>query len=95
MFPIFITSTGLAIAAVLLISLAVHAAESRTCLVVGVSDGDTITARCGDPVAYEQIRVRIAGIDAPEKGQRRSSLQRAAHSKPRVMMVRISGTSNS
>lgn len=39
------------------------------CLVVGISDGDTITARCGDPGAYEQVKVRIAAIDAPEKHQ--------------------------
>jgi endonuclease YncB( thermonuclease family) len=44
-------------------------AESRRCLVVGVSDGDTITARCGEPGSYEQIRVRLAGIDAPERRQ--------------------------
>lgn len=49
--------------------LPAHAAEPRTCLVVGVSDGDTITARCGEPGAYEQMRVRVAGIGAPEKGQ--------------------------
>ncbi|QNK67823.1 thermonuclease family protein [Variovorax sp. PAMC26660] len=45
------------------------AAEPRDCLVVGVSDGDTITARCGEPGAYEQVKVRINGIDAPEKKQ--------------------------
>lgn len=39
------------------------------CLVVVVSDGDTIKARCGEPGAYEQIKVRVAGIDAPEKKQ--------------------------
>lgn len=39
------------------------------CLVVGVTDGDTITARCGDPGAYEQVTVRIQGIDAPERAQ--------------------------
>ncbi|BEP34365.1 thermonuclease family protein [Variovorax sp. V11] len=44
-------------------------AESRTCLVVGVSDGDTITARCGTAGDYEQIKVRFNGIDAPEKRQ--------------------------
>lgn len=62
-------SIRLALAVILLSGLAAHAAEPRTCLVVGVSDGDTITARCGDPGAHEQIRVRLAGIDAPEKGQ--------------------------
>lgn len=45
------------------------AAESRTCLVVGVSDGDTLTARCGTVGNYEQIKVRFNGIDAPEKKQ--------------------------
>ncbi|MDR6524605.1 endonuclease YncB(thermonuclease family) [Variovorax paradoxus] len=45
------------------------AADVRTCLVVGVSDGDTITARCGGHSAYEQVKVRFNGIDAPEKNQ--------------------------
>ncbi|AVQ81632.1 thermonuclease family protein [Variovorax sp. PMC12] len=45
------------------------AAEPRTCLVVGVSDGDTLTARCGTVGNYEQIKVRFNGIDAPEKKQ--------------------------
>jgi endonuclease YncB( thermonuclease family) len=44
-------------------------AESRSCLVVGVSDGDTLRARCGEPGRYEDITVRINGIDAPEKRQ--------------------------
>lgn len=39
------------------------------CLIVGVSDGDTITARCGDVGNYEQIKVRLNGIDAPERKQ--------------------------
>lgn len=39
------------------------------CLVIGISDGDTITARCGEPGAYEQVKVRIQGIDAPERKQ--------------------------
>lgn len=41
----------------------------QLCLVVGVIDGDTIDARCGQPNAYEKIRVRITEIDAPEKRQ--------------------------
>ncbi len=41
----------------------------RACLVVGVSDGDTITARCGTAGSYEQVKVRFNGIDAPEKRQ--------------------------
>jgi endonuclease YncB( thermonuclease family) len=44
-------------------------AEDRVCLIVGVSDGDTLTARCGEPGAYQQIKVRLSGIDAPEKRQ--------------------------
>ena len=39
------------------------------CLVVGISDGDTLTARCGEPGAYTQVKVRVAAIDAPEKAQ--------------------------
>lgn len=39
------------------------------CLVVGISDGDTLTARCGEPGAYERVKVRLAAIDAPEKAQ--------------------------
>lgn len=42
------------------------------CLIVGVSDGDTLTARC--PAAnpahpYQQVCVRLAEIDAPESRQ--------------------------
>ena len=39
------------------------------CLVVAVSDGDTLTARCGSSHAPFQIKVRIAAIDAPETRQ--------------------------
>lgn len=39
------------------------------CLVVAVSDGDTFTARCGEPGQYEQVKVRMAAIDAPERRQ--------------------------
>jgi len=41
-------------------------ARAESCRVVGVSDGDTITVRCGK---RDQERVRIAEIDAPEKSQ--------------------------
>lgn len=44
-------------------------AELLLCLIVGVSDGDTLTARCGEPGAYQQVKIRLAEIDAPEKGQ--------------------------
>lgn len=39
------------------------------CLVVAISDGDTLTARCGAPGAYHQVKVRVAAIDAPESRQ--------------------------
>ena len=42
---------------------------SLLCLVVAISDGDTLTARCGTPGAYQQVKVRIAAIDAPESRQ--------------------------
>lgn len=44
-------------------------ADGLRCLVVWVSDGDSITARCGDPGSHEQISVRLAGNDAPERRQ--------------------------
>ena len=44
-------------------------ADVRQCLIVGVSDGDTLTARCGTFGAYEQIKVRLSGVDAPERRQ--------------------------
>ena len=44
-------------------------AATFLCLVVGISDGDTLTARCGEPGAYEQVKVRLQGIDAPERKQ--------------------------
>ena len=39
------------------------------CFVIAVSDGDTLTARCGVSHAPYQIKVRIAAIDAPETRQ--------------------------
>lgn len=59
----------LLLAGLLALPVLAQAAEPRTCLVVGVSDGDTLTARCGAAGDYEQIKVRFNGIDAPEKRQ--------------------------
>lgn len=42
---------------------------SLLCLVVAISDGDTLTARCGASGAYQQVKVRVAAIDAPESRQ--------------------------
>ena len=44
-------------------------ATTLLCLIVGISDGDTLTARCGEPGQYEQVKVRLQGIDAPERKQ--------------------------
>lgn len=44
-------------------------AELLLCLIVGIADGDTLTARCGEPGAYQRVKIRLAEIDAPEKGQ--------------------------
>ena len=47
-------------------------ASALLCLVVGISDGDTLTARCptGDVAhPYSQVKIRLAEIDAPESGQ--------------------------
>lgn len=68
-------------------------AAPRNCLIVGVTDGDTLTARCGRIGAYEQIKVRIAAIDAPEKkqpyGQRsRQALSRLCYAEKAVVTER-------
>lgn len=47
----------------------VSAVAATLCLVVAIADGDTLTARCGDSGAYQQVKVRLAEIDAPERRQ--------------------------
>ena len=41
------------------------------CLVVGIADGDTLTARCEQQAdqSAQTLKVRLAEIDAPERGQ--------------------------
>ena len=39
------------------------------CLVIGVSDGDTLTARCDSESGQVNLNIRVAEIDAPEKSQ--------------------------
>ncbi len=49
---------------------AVHADESFTARVVGISDGDTIKVLRVHPDGHkEQVKIRLYGIDCPEKGQ--------------------------
>jgi len=50
--------------AALLLSLSLNA-EILTGKVVGISDGDTLTVL----VERTQVKIRLSGIDAPEKGQ--------------------------
>jgi endonuclease YncB( thermonuclease family) len=45
------------------------AAEQLTGKVVGVSDGETLTVLVQRDQSLEQIKVRVSGIDAPEKAQ--------------------------
>ena len=39
-----------------------------TCIVIRIADGDTLTARCETPKGKTNITVRVAEIDASEKG---------------------------
>jgi endonuclease YncB( thermonuclease family) len=57
---------ALAAGAALLLSLVTAGAATLTGKVVGVSDGDTITVL---DAAKTQHKIRLAGIDAPEKAQ--------------------------
>ena len=49
---------------------------SLICTVLAVADGDTLTARCGDGATT--MHVRLAEIDAPERGQPFGGASRAA-----------------
>jgi endonuclease YncB( thermonuclease family) len=56
----------------------------------GIADGDTLTARCELPEGKANITVRVAEIDAPEKGQAwgqrsRQHLAALCHSRPAVV----------
>jgi micrococcal nuclease len=44
-------------------------ASVLACVVIGVADGDSLSARCETPAGLQNINVRLAEIDAPEKGQ--------------------------
>lgn len=67
--------------------------ETLVCLIVGVTDGDTLTARCGGPGAYAQVKVRLAAIDAPEREQpfgrvSRQALASLCHGEQATLHVR-------
>jgi len=53
-------------------------AEVLVCLVVGVHDGDTLSARCTTPEGLQAIKVRVAEIDAPELRQPFGNRSRAS-----------------
>lgn len=44
-------------------------AAALACTIIAIADGDTLTARCNAPDRIVNITVRVAEIDAPEKGQ--------------------------
>ncbi len=50
-------------------------AAALLCLVVGVSDGDTLKVRCGTPGTYQQLTLRLSAVDAPEKLSHSASVQ--------------------
>ena len=62
------------------------AAELRSVMVVGVTDGNTITVRDGK----QNYKVRLAGIDTPERGQpfakrAHQNLSNLAHEKQAIV----------
>ena len=71
------------------------ATSALLCLVIAVSDGDTLKARCEDPDTGRRTTqvVRLAAIDAPERsqpfgGRARQSLSEMALRKPARLVCR-------
>lgn len=65
------------------------------CLVVGITDGDTLTARCMANGQTETIKVRLAEIDAPESGQafgKRSKQSLASLCADKAATIQTKGT---
>lgn len=44
--------------------------QTYRCALKKIYDGDTVTARCNGQKGQQEIRIRLAGIDAPEMGQK-------------------------
>jgi len=65
--------TRYGLAALLLVATTSAFAASIAAKVINVADGDTITVQFEDK---RRIRVRLQGIDAPERGQRYSQVSR-------------------
>ena len=63
--PAWLAGACVWLVAVLLLSGAAHAADTAEGLVVSVHDGDNLTVLVGK----QQVKVRLAGIDAPELRQ--------------------------
>lgn len=67
------------------------------CLVVGVSDGDSLAVRCADPGQGQERQVRIHGIDAPERYQSFSEASRSSlaalclHARARIQPLETDG----
>jgi len=55
----------LALISVLILATLAHAGDKWTGKVIGITDGDTITVLRGQT----QVKIRLYGIDCPEKGQ--------------------------
>lgn len=69
-------------------------AAALACIVVGIADGDTLTARCDTPDGAANITVRVAEIDAPEKGQAwgnrsRQHLAATCHERPAIVRPQV------
>lgn len=80
---------GLGLALLLVAGVVPAAAETLLGRVVSVQDGDTLTVR----VAGQRVKVRLAGIDAPERNQpfgeqSRQSLSRMALNRTASVAVR-------
>jgi endonuclease YncB( thermonuclease family) len=68
-------------------------ADLLACTVIGIADGDTLTARCDVPEGKVNVTVRVAEIDAPEKAQpwgnrSRQHLAALCHGKPAIVEPR-------